>query len=98
MENLIYWQGKAVGRDFGSYTSFFPSAPPDAVAALSHKPENRPAIVPNPQVVGIVATLEAQLDAIPELATAVEALMKERTAGTGTQRPAKAGSAAPVAK
>jgi hypothetical protein len=35
MENIIYWQGVAVGMDCGVYISWFPSAPPEAIAALS---------------------------------------------------------------
>jgi hypothetical protein len=35
MENLIYWQGVAVGIDCGSFISWFPSATPKAIAALS---------------------------------------------------------------
>lgn len=35
MENLIYWRGIAVGIDCGSYVSWFPSAPPEAIKALS---------------------------------------------------------------
>jgi hypothetical protein len=34
MENLIYWNGKAVGIDCGSYVSWFPSAPAEAIAAF----------------------------------------------------------------
>ena len=33
MENLIYWNGVAVGIDCGSYVSWFPSAPREAVEA-----------------------------------------------------------------
>ena len=32
MENLIYWKGVAVGMDCGSYISWFPSAPAEAIA------------------------------------------------------------------
>lgn len=35
MENLIYWHGKAVGVDCGSYISWFPSAPREAIAAFT---------------------------------------------------------------
>jgi hypothetical protein len=35
MENLIYWHGVAVGIDCGSYISWFPSAPKDAIANLT---------------------------------------------------------------
>jgi len=35
MENLIYWQGIAVGIDCGSYISWFSSAPGEAIQALS---------------------------------------------------------------
>lgn len=35
MENLIYWQGIAVGIDCGSYISWFPSASAEAIEALS---------------------------------------------------------------
>jgi len=34
MENLIYWQGKAVGMDCGSYVSWFPSATPEIIACV----------------------------------------------------------------
>lgn len=33
MENLIYWNGVAVGIDCGSYISWFPSAPREAIDA-----------------------------------------------------------------
>lgn len=37
MENecLIYWKGVAVGIDCGSYVSWFPSAPLEAIEGLS---------------------------------------------------------------
>lgn len=35
MENLIYWQGVAVGMDCGDYVLWFPSVTPEAIAALS---------------------------------------------------------------
>jgi hypothetical protein len=35
MENLIYWQGKAVGIEQGDYIVWFPSAPLEAITALS---------------------------------------------------------------
>jgi len=31
MENLIYWQGVAVGIDCGNYVSWFPGAPREAM-------------------------------------------------------------------
>lgn len=34
MENLIYWNGVAVGIDCGSYVSWFPSAPKEAIMEL----------------------------------------------------------------
>lgn len=37
MENLIYWNGIAVGMDCGAYISWFPSAPKEAIDALSQK-------------------------------------------------------------
>jgi hypothetical protein len=37
MENLIYWQGVAVGIDCGTYVSWFPSAPKEAIDALTQK-------------------------------------------------------------
>lgn len=33
-ENLIYWNGVAVGIDGGTYISWFPSAPKEAIKAL----------------------------------------------------------------
>lgn len=36
MENLIYWNGKAVGIDCGQYISWFPSAPAEAIAAFGN--------------------------------------------------------------
>jgi hypothetical protein len=33
MENLIYWQGVAVGIDCGSFISWFPGAPKEALEA-----------------------------------------------------------------
>jgi len=33
MENLIYWEGKAVGIDCGSYISWFTGCPPEAIKA-----------------------------------------------------------------
>lgn len=35
MENLIFWRGIAVGMDCGTYISWFPSAPREAIEALS---------------------------------------------------------------
>ena len=35
MENLIYWQGVAVGMDCGDYISWFSSAPREAIEAMS---------------------------------------------------------------
>jgi hypothetical protein len=35
MENLIYWNGVAVGYDNGGRTIWFPSAPAEAIAALA---------------------------------------------------------------
>jgi hypothetical protein len=37
MENLIYWNGVAVGIDCGTYVSWFPSAPKEAIESLSQK-------------------------------------------------------------
>jgi hypothetical protein len=37
MENLIYWRGVAVGIECGNYVSWFPSAPKEAIEALSKK-------------------------------------------------------------
>jgi len=37
LENLIYWKGKAVGMDCGSYIGWFTSAPKEAIEALSNK-------------------------------------------------------------
>lgn len=34
-ENIIYWQGVAVGIDCGSYISWFPSASKEAVETLT---------------------------------------------------------------
>jgi len=34
MENLIYWNGVAVGIEFGSLIAWFPSAPKEAIEAL----------------------------------------------------------------
>jgi len=34
-ENLIYWNGVAVGIDCGRYISWFPSAPAEVIAALT---------------------------------------------------------------
>jgi len=31
MENLIYWRGNVVGIDCGTYISWFPSAPKEAI-------------------------------------------------------------------
>jgi hypothetical protein len=33
-ENLIYWQGRAVGIECGNYISWFPSAPREAIEAF----------------------------------------------------------------
>lgn len=33
LENIIYWKGVAVGMDCGSYISWFPSAPLEAIEA-----------------------------------------------------------------
>jgi len=33
-ENVIYWNGVPVGIDCGSYISWFPSAPKEAVLAI----------------------------------------------------------------
>jgi len=35
MENLIYWQGVAVGIDCGTFIAWFASAPREAIEALS---------------------------------------------------------------
>jgi hypothetical protein len=35
MENIIYWNGVAVDMDCGSYVSWFPSAPKEAIQELS---------------------------------------------------------------
>lgn len=35
MESLIYWHGVAVGRDCGGYIVWFPSAPREAIEALT---------------------------------------------------------------
>lgn len=35
MENLIYWNDTAIGIDCGSYISWFPSAPREAITCLS---------------------------------------------------------------
>lgn len=37
IENVIYWQGIAVGIDCGDYISWFPSAPKEAISELTHK-------------------------------------------------------------
>lgn len=37
MENLIYWNGKAVGIECGPYISWFPSAPREAIEAYGRK-------------------------------------------------------------
>lgn len=37
MENLIYWEGVAVGIECGKYISWFPSAPKEAIDALQGK-------------------------------------------------------------
>ena len=34
MENIIYWNGKPVGIDGGSYISWFSSAPAEAIVAF----------------------------------------------------------------
>ena len=34
MENLIYWNGVAVGIESGSRITWFPSAPKEAIEAL----------------------------------------------------------------
>lgn len=34
-ENLIYWQGKAVGIEVGGRIYWFPSAPREAIKALN---------------------------------------------------------------
>lgn len=81
MENLIYWQGKAVGREFGNYVTFFPSAPPEAVAALSPQGTGTKPGTEN-ALESVVTALNAQLDAIPGLADAVESLMKQRASHT----------------
>ena len=31
MENIIFWNGRAVGIDMGGWISWFPSAPRDAI-------------------------------------------------------------------
>lgn len=41
MENLIYWNGKAVGIDCGSYVSWFPSAPREAIQQLTSEAHMR---------------------------------------------------------
>lgn len=35
MENLIYWNGVAVGIESGSMIQWFPSAPKEAIEAIS---------------------------------------------------------------
>jgi hypothetical protein len=35
MENLIYWQGRAVGMDCGTHIAWFASAPREAMDALT---------------------------------------------------------------
>ena len=40
MENLIYWQGVAIGIDCGSYISWFTSATLEAINALGDKMQN----------------------------------------------------------
>ena len=35
MENILYWQGIAVGMDCGSFIAWLPSATPEAIAGLS---------------------------------------------------------------
>lgn len=35
MENLIYWKGQLVGIECGDMISWFPSAPAEAIEALS---------------------------------------------------------------
>jgi len=35
MENLIYWNGVAVGIESGTTVQWFPSAPKEAIAELS---------------------------------------------------------------
>ncbi|GIZ52527.1 hypothetical protein NCCP691_25410 [Noviherbaspirillum aridicola] len=77
MENLIYWQGKAVGREFGDYVTFFPSAPPEAVAALSQRAKHTEADSEK-VLASVVTALNVQLDTLPGLADAVEALIKQR--------------------
>jgi len=37
MENLIYWQGAAVGIDCGTHIAWFPSATADAIEELSKR-------------------------------------------------------------
>lgn len=37
MENLIYWNGKAVGMDCGTHIAWFPSAPREAVASFCQR-------------------------------------------------------------
>jgi hypothetical protein len=34
MENLIYWNGLAVGIESGNRIAWFPSAPKEAIAAM----------------------------------------------------------------
>lgn len=81
MENLIYWNGKPVGREAGARILFFPSAPREAVVALTHRQAPAPAAQDAvPAMADIVAALQATIDTIPVLASQVGALIEERTA------------------
>ena len=41
MENAVYWKGKQVGIEMAGRISWFPSAPPEAIASLdSRTPEH----------------------------------------------------------
>jgi len=40
-ENLIYWQNVAVGMDCGTYVSWFPSAPREAIDAWLKRTEKQ---------------------------------------------------------
>nr|WP_025601405.1 hypothetical protein [Burkholderia sp. WSM2230] len=39
MENAVYWNGRQVGIECDGRISWFPSAPPEAVAAYCGKPQ-----------------------------------------------------------
>lgn len=36
-ENIVYWEGVPIGIECGDHITWFPSAPPEAIAALSKK-------------------------------------------------------------